>query len=149
MSIKQALFNFFENGEKVATQAVLVHYNNKYRKAQLAFELPFATIVKNQNWQWKLVENEWNALLAYGKDPLEWQSALDNEENFTHPFSYYEKNGEKKYTLSVKVPAKMVAQIEKLPKGSKIGVQLVLKTYTGYPVPGKDGVYLEWIELIA
>jgi hypothetical protein len=149
MSIKQALFNFFENGEKVAAKAVLVHYNNKYRRAQLAFELSFATAVKNQNWQWKLVENELNALLAHGNDPLEWQSALDNEENFTHPFSYYtNKRGEKAYTLSVKVPAKFVAQIEKLPKGTKMDVELVLKTYTGYPTPGKDGVYLEWIELV-
>lgn len=147
--MKQALFNFFEAAETISANAVLVHYNNKYRKAQLAFELSFVNTVTAQNWKWKFVENEWNALLNEGLDPLQWQSKLDQESNFTHPFSYYEKNGKMNYTVSVKVPAKLVPEVEKLKKGHKMLVKLVPKTYTGYPTPDKNGVYFEWIELVA
>lgn len=145
MNIRQALFNFFEVAETVSTQVVLVHYNSKYRKVQLAFLLPFKKVIEDQKWKWMFVENEWNDLLQHGNDPLAWQEQLDQVDSFTHPFSYYERNGKKQYTCSLKVPNKLIPEIEKLKKGSKMEVQFVLHTYTGYPVPDQNGVYFEWI----
>lgn len=146
-NIRQVLFNFFEVAETISAQVVLVHYNNKYRKAQFAFVLPFKNVIESQKWQWMLVENEWKDVLNYGDDPLDWQEFLDQADYFTHPFSYYEKNGRKQYSCSVKVPNKFIPQIEKLKKGSKMDVQLMLHTYTGYPVQDQNGVYFEWIDL--
>jgi hypothetical protein len=122
LALHKILLREFESGEPLKISARLLYVNAKFRKALLGIDghLP----------------------LPVPGNPLEWKTVLDTTMNFTHCFSYYERDGETKYTLSVKLPYELIVELQKFNKGQKLEAVLEMRTYHDYPSQGKDGIYL-------
>lgn len=123
MSIVDSLVQTFTRGGELELKAKAVYFNPQYRKLNLA------------------VENL-EQVLGLSGDVLSWKAELEKNKSLSTPFSYYEKNGESKYSLIVKVPADRVAEIAQQYK-SMTHFKVELKAYQDYPTPGKNGLWLQ------
>lgn len=103
----------------------VVYFNPQYRKLNIALD-PQTSVPE----------------FGPSGHPMEWKNDLLKDKNFTSPFSYYEKNGEERLSVLVKVAPSQVDEMKEAYKQIK-EVQVELKYYEDYPTVGKRGVWLQ------
>lgn len=123
MSIVDTLIERFHAGGFLELKGKAVYFNAQYRKLNLA------------------VEDLERALQVPGQ-VLSWKKDLEKAPHLTTPLSYYEKNGEERVSLVVKVPASLVTEVSKQYK-SMSTFKVELKSYQDYPTEGKHGLWLQ------
>lgn len=126
-TVQDVLFSRFKKGGEVTLSGKVVYFNAQYRKLNIALDPN-------------------SSLPDFGPTghPMEWKSELSKDKNFTHPFSYYEKNGEERLSVLVKVSPAQVDNLKLKEEYKSINHLLVdLKFYEDYPTAGKKGVYLQ------
>lgn len=126
-TVQDTLFSRFKKGGEMTLSGKVVYFNPQYRKLNVALDSN-------------------STLPDFGPSghPMQWKADLGKDKNFTSPFSYYEKNGEERLSVLVKVsPAQIDALNLKEEYKSITSLLVELKFYEDYPTAGKRGVYLQ------
>ena len=134
MSLVSKLLTAFGQEPELQLKGRIVYFSDKFRKVLF--------VPEQDNW----LNTPEIDLDVKQQHPLLWKKELE-QEGFTHCFSYYEKEGEDRVTLAIKVPPAQVKKIQPL-MDEKQAVQLTvqLKTYVDYPTPGKSGLWVKFVK---